>query len=80
MSEYFAHMGELEDLKKRREICVSAIASHRESIRAALPIAGDVEDIKSDYIMQLSITLNERCLELKGFDKKILVLSRAVGR
>lgn len=77
---YFEDMGKLEDLKKRRELVATQIKSHRESIRNALPIIGEVEDIQSEYVMQLAVSLNERCMELIGYDKKIAVLSRETGK
>ncbi len=80
MSEYFETMGEIADLKKRREICETAIHSHRESLRRALPVAADVEEINGEYVVQLAITLNERLMELKGYDKKIKALKSIVGQ
>ena len=77
---YFENVGKLEDLKKRREIVATQIMSHRESILNALPLVGDVEDIKVEYVMQLAISLNERHNELVGYDKKIVVLSRETGK
>lgn len=76
---YFEYKGQMEDLKKRRQICESAINSHRESLRAALNPALDIEDIQSEYIMELAIALREDCLEYNNYSKKIAVLSREVG-
>ena len=77
---YFENVGQLEDLRKRRELVVTQMQSHRESLRNALPIIGEVEDINGDYIVQLAISLNERKNELVGYDKKIVVLSRETGK
>lgn len=76
---YFEYKGQLEDLKKRRQLCESAINSHRESLRNALNPITDIEDIQSEYIMELGITLRERCLDYKEYSKKIAVLSREIG-
>ncbi len=76
---YFEFKGQLEDLKKRRQICESAINSHRESLRGALNPITDIDEIPSDYIMELAITLRERCVEYKEYSKKIAVLSREIG-
>lgn len=76
---YYEYKGQMEDLKKRRQICESAINSHRESLRSALNPVLDIEDIQSDYIMELSIALREHCLEYAEYSKKIAVLSREIG-
>lgn len=76
---YYEFKGQMEDLKKRRQICESAINSHRESLRAALNPVLDIEDIQSDYIMELSIALREHCIEYTEYSKKIAVLSREIG-
>lgn len=77
---YHENLGQLHDLRKRREIIETQIRSHRESMRNALPLVGEVADIQGEYIMQLAISLNEKCHELQGYDKKIAVLSRETGQ
>ncbi len=76
---YYEFKGQMEDLKKRRQICESAINSHRESLRAALNPALDTNEIQSDYIVELSIALREDCIQYNAYAKKIAVLQREIG-
>lgn len=76
---YYEYKGQMEDLKKRRQICESSINSHRESLRAALNPALDIPEIQSEYIMELAIALREDCLQYAEYSKKIHVLEREVG-
>ncbi len=80
MSEYFENMGHLENIKKKASICESAIQSHKESIRNHLPILCEAQDIDGDLIVSMAMALNEKCLELQGYYKKIAVLERALGQ
>lgn len=80
MSNYYEMIGHLEDIKKRRENIISQIISHCESIGRSVSILYKPEDINSEYIMQLAITLNEKCKELDAYNKKIEVLNRAMGK
>ena len=50
-----------------------------DSIRAALPLTGEPEDIDGEYVMMLAIKLNERVQELRGVRRKISVLERELG-
>ena len=72
-------MGHREELRTRRRIIEAEIASHSDSIRAALPLAGDPEDIDGEYVMMLAIKPNERVQELRGVKRKIEVLERELG-
>ena len=72
-------LGHREELRTRRKIIEAEITSHADSIRAALPLAGDPEDIDGEYVMMLAIKLNERVQELRGVRRKIDVLERELG-
>lgn len=76
---YYEYKGQMEDLKKRRQICESAINSHLESLRVALNPALDTHEIQSDYIVELSIALREDCIQYNAYAKKIAVLQREIG-
>lgn len=80
MSEYFEHVGQLENIRKKQHICISAIQSYKESIRGHLPLLRESQEIDGDLIVSLAISLNEKCIELRGYNKKIAVLERALGR
>lgn len=79
MSERAEHMGQREELRRVRKIVEAEAASHRDSIRAALPLTGDIADIDAEYVMALGISLNEKILELRGVNKKIAILERELG-
>ncbi|WP_300786505.1 hypothetical protein [uncultured Desulfovibrio sp.] len=72
-------LGHREELRTRRKIIEAEIASHSDSIRAALPLAGEPEDIDGEYVMMLAIKLSERVQELRGVNRKIEVLERELG-
>lgn len=72
-------MGHREELRTRRKIIEAEISSHSDSIRAALPLIGEPENIDGEYIMMLAIKLNERVQELRGVKRKIEVLERELG-
>lgn len=72
-------MGQREELRTRRKIIAAEIASHRDSLRHALPPAGEPEDIDGEYVMALGIKLNELVAELRGVIRKIAVLERDLG-
>ena len=72
-------LGHREELRTRRKIIEAEIASHSDSIRAALPLAGEPEDIDGEYVLMLAIKLSERVQELRGVNRKIEVLERELG-
>lgn len=72
-------MGRREELRTRRKIIAAEIASHRDSLRHALPPTGEPEDIDGEYVMALGIKLNERVEELRGVMRKIAVLESNLG-
>lgn len=72
-------MGQREELRTRRKIIAVEITSHCDSIRHALPLVGDPEDIDGEYVMALGIKINERVQELRGVIRKIEVLERNLG-
>lgn len=76
---YFEYKGQLEDLKRRKQLIEAEINSHRESLRNALNPITDIDDIPSEYIMELGITLREKCVQHKEYSQKIAVLSREIG-
>ena len=63
-------MGHREELRTRRKIIEAEISSHSDSIRAALPLTGEPEDIDGEYVMMQ---------ELRGVRRKISVLERELG-
>lgn len=79
MSEYRENIGHREELRRKRQRIVAEITSHRDSIRAALPVAGEVQDITGEYVVQLAASLHEALVELKGIDKKIGILTSELG-
>lgn len=80
MSEYFENIGQLENIKPKSAICEDAIHNYKESIRRHLPLVGEANELDGDFIVSMAIALNEKCLELRSYHKKIAVLERAVGR
>lgn len=78
MSRY-ENMGHREELRLRVKVIESEIESHRESIRHCLPLAGEIAEIKSEYVMHLAIKLNERVQEWRGVMRKIEILERELG-
>lgn len=76
---YFEYKGQLEDLKKRKNLIEAEINSHRESLRNALSPITDIDEIPSEYIMELAITLREKCVRHKEYSQKIAVLQREIG-
>ena len=79
MSERAEYMRQREDLLLRRRNIETEVRSHRDSIRAALPLAGDAQDIEGEYVMRLAITMNERLAALRGVNRKIAILERELG-
>lgn len=80
MSEYFENIGQLENIKQKSAMCEGLIQSYKESIRRQLPLVGEACEVDGEFIVSMAIALNEKCLELRGYHKKIAVLERAVGR
>ncbi|HIX39475.1 MAG TPA: hypothetical protein H9857_01475 [Candidatus Desulfovibrio intestinigallinarum] len=72
-------LGHREELRARRKIIEAEIVSHSDSIRAALPLAGEPEAIDGEYVMMLAIKLSELVQELRGVNRKIEVLERELG-
>lgn len=76
MSERRENIGHREDLRARRKIVAAEVNSCRDSIRSALPAVGDPEDILGDHVLNLALALKEKCDELSGLDRKIIILTR----
>lgn len=79
MSEYRENIGHREELRRKRQRIVAEITSHRDSIRAALPVVGEVQEITGEYVVQLAASLHEALVELKGVDNKIHILNSQLG-
>lgn len=79
MGERLENIGKREELRRRRGIIEAEALSHRDSIRAALPLTGEAEEIDGEYVMSLAISLNEKVQELKGVNRKIAILERELG-
>lgn len=76
MSERRENMGHREDLRARRKLAVAEILALRGSLRAALPITGEAQEIDGDHVLSLALALKEKCAELSGLDRKITILNR----
>ncbi|MDD2966757.1 MAG: hypothetical protein PHN64_04600 [Desulfovibrionaceae bacterium] len=76
MSERNENWGRRESLRRIEKTLLAEIRSHRESIRALLPIGGEVQDIDGEYLFSLAVGLNDRLVELRGVEQKIAILSR----
>ena len=79
MNERAESLGQREELRRRRDIIETEVKSHRDSLRAALPITADAADIESEYVMRLAISLNEKVQELRGVNRKIAILEQHLG-
>lgn len=76
MSERTENIGRRETLRHIAKRLEAEAASHRDSLRAALPVAGEPADIDGDYVLSLAVSLNEKVRELRGVNKKIAILDR----
>lgn len=76
MSERTENIGQRETLRHIAKRLEAEAASHRDSLRAALPVAGELADIDGDYVLSLAVSLNEKVRELRGVNKKIAILDR----
>ena len=79
MSERTENIGQRETLRHVAKRLEAEAASHRDSLRAALPLIGDAADIDVDYVMSLSISLTGKVVELRGVMQKIAILNRELG-
>lgn len=79
MSEYRENVGHREELRHKRKRIVAEITSHRDSIRAALPVLEEVQDINGEYVVQLAALLLEAQVELRSVDRQITVLNGKLG-
>lgn len=79
MSERTENIGRRETLRHIAKRLEAEAASHRDSLRAALPVAGEPADIDGDYVLSLAVSLNEKVRELRGVNKKIAILDRELG-
>lgn len=78
MSERAENIGQRESLKHIRKRLEAELLSHRDSLRAALPLGGEMVDLDGDYILSLAAALQERSVELRGINKKISILTREI--
>lgn len=79
MSERTENIGQRETLRHVRKRLEAEAASHRDSLRAALPIVGDVAEIDGEYVLSLAVALNEKVMELRGVNHNIAILDRELG-
>lgn len=68
-----------EELRIRRKSIEAEMNSHCESIRHCLPLTMEPVELNAEYLMHLSIKLNELKQELVGVVKKIDILERDLG-
>lgn len=78
MSERAENIGQRESLKHIRKRLEAEILSHRDSMRAALPLGGDPADIDGDYVLSLAVALQDKIVELQGINRKIAILTREI--
>lgn len=76
MSERTENIGQRETLRHIAKRLEAEAASHRDSLRAALPVAGEPADIEEEYVLSLAVSLAEKVRELRGVNKKIAILDR----
>lgn len=79
MSERNEHLGQREELRARRKRVSAEVESHRDSLRAALPLTAENESLDGEHIVTLALALKERLDELRGLDRKIRILTRELG-
>lgn len=75
MSERREHLGQREELRVRRKRVLVEVISHRDSLRAALPMLEE-HSMDGEHIVALALALKERLDELHGLDRKISILTR----
>lgn len=68
-----------ETLRHVAKRLAAEAVSHRDSLRAALPVIGEPAEIDVDYVLALTISLTEKVTELRGVRKKIDILNRELG-
>lgn len=73
------NLGQREELRLRRKSIEAEMQSHCESIRHTLPLTAEPAEINTEYLMHLSIKLNELREELRGVIRKIDILERDLG-
>ncbi len=79
MSERMENIGQRESLRHIRKRLEAEAVSHRDSLRAALPLVGDVAAIDGEYVLSLAVALNEKTTELHGVNQKLAILDRELG-
>lgn len=79
MGEREMNLGRRESLRQVEKRMEAEVVSHRDSLRAALPPAADVEDVDGERVVALAMALHEKLLELRGVRKKISILDRELG-
>lgn len=79
MSERLAHLGERHDLMEQKKAVEAKAQSHRDSMRATMPMIGDVSLIDGNYVVQLAIALNEELVKLSGINRMLEVLNNELG-
>lgn len=78
MSERADNIGQRESLKHIRKRLEAELLSHRDSMRAALPLGGELTDIDCDYILSLALAVQNKLVELRGVNAKIAILTREI--
>lgn len=75
MSERTEYIGQRESLRHVQKRLEAEALSHRDSLRAALPIIAEPAEIDVEYVLSLALALNEKILQLRGINKQIAVLT-----
>ena len=65
-----------EELLLRKKAIDTDITSRREHLLSALSLVRPNSALQGEYIMSMSICLNELLIELKGVEDQIAILSR----
>lgn len=76
MSERRENLGQREELRLRRKRVAAEVESHRDSLRAALPLVVEVEELDGEHVLVLALAFKERLDELAGLDRKIATLTQ----
>lgn len=65
-----------EELRLRRKAIETDISERRASLLSALSLTRPIVSLQGEYIMSVSISLNELLIELRGVNEQIEILSR----
>lgn len=79
MNERRGYIGHREELRARRKRVAAEVLSHRDSLRAALPVTAEAGELEGEHVVALALALHERGLELAEIDKRITAITQELG-